>query len=167
MIRRVFPLTASALVVAAVLVHAPGHLSMDSSLQVYEAQTGRSVSWAPPFMSALLRWFGGGPEATTVFVALCATFTYGGFVLALRAAQRIANGPMPWSWLRTAAAGVLLLNPIVFLHVGIIWKDVLFASQLALALGLMCSAASHAGAWCEIGLAFCLVLVFRCVLFRL
>ena len=165
-IRRVFPLTASALVVAAVLVHAPGHLSMDSSLQVYEAQTGRSVSWAPPFMSALLRWFGGGPEATTVFVALCATFTYGGFVLALRAAQRIAIGPMPWSWLRTAAAGVLLLNPIVFLHVGIIWKDVLFASQLALALGLMCSAASHAGATRAIRFAFALLVLLPSPLVR-
>ena len=126
--RRVYPSVAAALVVAALFVHAPGHLSMDSSLQVYEAQTGHSVSWAPPFMSALLRWLGGGATSTAIFVALCAGATYGGFVLALRAAHHVAGGEFRCVFLRNAAIAVLLLNPIVFMHVGIVWKDVLFAA---------------------------------------
>jgi hypothetical protein len=137
---------------AAVAVHAPGHLSLDSSLQVYEARTGQSASWAPPFMSALLRWLGdGGPRATTLFVALCALATYGGFALALASAPRHAP-PAPtdagWPrWLRGAAATVVVLNPIVFLYVGIVWKDVLFAALLSLSMGLMVFAASRGRPW--------------------
>ena len=136
---------------AAVAVHAPGHLSLDSSLQVYEARTGQSASWAPPFMSALLRWFGdGSPRATTLFVVLCALATYGGFALALASAPRDATpaaGAGRARWLRGAAATVVVLNPIVFLYVGIVWKDVLFAALLSLSMGLMVFAASRGRPW--------------------
>jgi len=133
---------------AAIAMHVPGELSMDSSLQVYEALTGRSVSWAPPFMSALLRWMGGGPQSTTLFVVICTLATYGGLGLALGRGTGPGVPGVPaatgragaWRALRIAAIAILLLNPILFLHVGIVWKDVLFASQLALAMGLMLAA---------------------------
>jgi len=127
------------LAAAAIGMHVPGQLSMDSSLQVYEALTGHSVSWAPPFMSALLRWLGGGWQATASFVILCSLATYGGFALAL---SRRTEG-VAWSRyrvLRIAAIAVLVCNPVVFLYVGIVWKDVLFAAQLALVFGLMFAA---------------------------
>lgn len=57
-------LVACALACLGLALHAPGHVSMDSSVQLYEAFTGQSISFNPPFMSALLRWLGGGSVAT-------------------------------------------------------------------------------------------------------
>lgn len=131
--------------VLAAAVQVPGHVSMDTSVQLYEAHTGSSVSWSPPFMSAVLRWLGGGIQATSLFVIACVAMTYGGMALAFPA---VAGTETPSR--RRQVVGVLLLilavlNPIVFLYVGIVWKDVLFASLFATAAGLLLHASAYAG----------------------
>lgn len=127
----------SACTVAA--LHAPGHVSMDTSIQLHEAQAGRSVSWNPPFMSALLRWLGGGELATTSIVLLQVLLLYGGTLLAahvlLRSRALAGEGTVPVPAVLLALA--IVLNPVVALYAGIVWKDVLFAAFLtgAVALG--------------------------------
>jgi hypothetical protein len=131
----------AALACAAIASHGAGHVSMDSSAQLYEALTGRSVSWSPPLMSAVLRWFGGGTSATTAFVVLCAVLTYGGFAFALSGAGR-ADPVGTGTGVVGRVVGISLillamLNPLVFFHVGIVWKDVLFASFVVFGAGLL------------------------------
>ena len=114
----------------ALALHAPGHLTTDSSIQLHEAASGRIESWAPPFMSALLYWLGMGTMATSLFVLLNVAATYGGLYMAARPRDT------GWPWWRVVAALALVANPVVFAYVGIVWKDVLLASLCTLALGL-------------------------------
>jgi hypothetical protein len=136
---RALYLLALLLVPLAIVAHGGGHVSMDSSEQLYEAATGRSVSWSPPFMSALLRVLGGGTQATAAFVACCTLLTYGGLLLAWRAGSRTHAGRGP-GIAATLAGLVLVANPLVFLYVGILWKDVMLASLLAAVSGLLLAA---------------------------
>lgn len=135
---------AFALATLAVIGHFPGHVSMDSSEQLFEAATGRSVSWSPPFMSALLRAFGGGTQATAAFVVISVFLTYGGMALAVLAG-RPGRGQGWRRGLGLACIALLFLNPLVFLFVGIVWKDVLFAALLAAVSGLLLWAAASVG----------------------
>ena len=129
---------ACGLALIAIAAHVPGHVSIDSSEQLYEALTGRSVSWSPPFMSAFLRLLGGGAGATTVFVVTCSLLTYAGLSLALAAGRRQAGDQARFGGrLGTAAIAVLIANPLVFLYVGIVWKDVLLAALFAATAGLL------------------------------
>lgn len=130
-----YVLLASLMVVVAVFVHFPGHVSMDTSIQLEEARLGHTITWAPRFMSALLRVLGGGTIACALFVLLNALMTYGAFVTAWGSSTDVPAQPqnplLTWSCRLLALA--LLLNPVVFLYMGIVWKDVLFGSMVALA----------------------------------
>lgn len=121
------------LAIAVIALHVPGQMSMDTSVQLYEAKTGVSISWNPPAMSALLRWFGGGRQATTIFVCLCTLLSYGAMAaISLMAveARDDADGAYIASW-RVGLALLLMLNPLIAIYSGIVWKDVLFAALLA------------------------------------
>lgn len=142
-------LAAALLSALAMWIHYPGHVSMDSSMQLYEASLGRSITWNPPYMTAILRWLGTGPEAAGRLLALNVTLTYlalaatGGFLLAT---GRVASSR---STLRVVAMLVVLANPILLLFLGVIWKDVLFASLITAgaAVGLIaCGAGGASGA---------------------
>ena len=108
-------------------IHSPGHISMDTSMQLYEAMLGKSISWNPPFMSALMRWLGGGEIATALLVFLTCGLIYGGYALIAFACAE--SGRKIGSW-RILIATVVVLNPIVAIYVGIVWKDVIFAAFL-------------------------------------
>ncbi|KTB56237.1 hypothetical protein AO066_04460 [Pseudomonas fluorescens] len=146
---------------AAIALHAPGQMSMDTSIQLYEAAIGQSVSWGPPFMSALLRWMGGGELSAALFVMINAVLLYGAFavvaltMLQIRAAQGLNDIP---TW-RVVIAFLVIMNPIVFIYVGIVWKDVLFASLLTAACA--CAIAATIGSplrrYCCIGLSIVLL----------
>ena len=56
----------------AVALHWPGHVSMDTSIQLYEASIGKSAGWQPPFTAALMKWLGGGEAATGTASFCCA-----------------------------------------------------------------------------------------------
>jgi hypothetical protein len=126
---------AAILAALAIAMHAPGQLSYDSVTQLYEASIGRSVSWNPPFMSALLNWLGGGMVASSIFVALNACASYGAFVIVIRSVPRMSI----WGAL---FCSILVTNPVVFAYVGILWKDVLFGSWAVLTFA-MCVAAQR------------------------
>lgn len=135
-------LIACVLACLSIAIHAPGQVSMDSSVQLYEALTGQSISFNPPFMSALLRWLGGGSVATTLLVLINTGLLYGGFALAaVSVAQlRIENERHTLPAWRAVLAAIVVLNPLVFLYAGIVWKDVLFASLLTSAGALTIAA---------------------------
>jgi hypothetical protein len=128
----------------AIAFHAPGHVSMDTSVELYEAYLGRSISWNPPFMSALMRWLGGGEIATAGLVLLNSLLTYlsMGVIVAsslrARAAAEISRLPI---W-RAALCIILVFNPVIFIYVGIVWKDVLFSSVLIAAIACSFAAAA-------------------------
>ena len=148
---------AALLAASALALHLPGEVSFDSSVQLLEAQTGVSRSWNPPFMSALLQWFGGGTQAMSIFVIACTLLTYGGLALALGTEDRAG----PLSSLRIAASTLVLANPVIVLYVGIVWKDVLFAALLCFACGASVAAARSTRAQLRIvlALAACIALV--------
>lgn len=108
-------------------IHSPGHISMDTSMQLYEAMLGKSISWNPPFMSALMHWLGGGEIATALLVFLACGLIYGGYALtALSCAQK---GRRIGIW-RVVIAILVVMNPVIAIYVGIVWKDVVFAAFL-------------------------------------
>lgn len=117
---------------SAIALHVPGQISMDTSIQLYEASTGQATSFNPPFMSALLRWLGGGEIATSIIVLINATLLYGGLALiAITTIQvKTHQGSSKISVWRLAIACLIIANPIIFIYIGIVWKDVLFASLL-------------------------------------
>lgn len=116
----------------AVALAVPGQVSMDSSVQLFEASLGQSVSWNPSFMSALLAWLGGSDIATSYFCLLNAVALYGSMALASFYSLS-GRGTVPESkvetW-RVLLCSCLMLNPVIFIYAGIIWKDVLFASLI-------------------------------------
>lgn len=121
-------LTAAALSALALWVHFPGHVSMDSSMQLYEASLGRSITWNPPYMTAILRWLGTGPDAAGRMLTLNVILTYGALAGAgalLLATRGAASGR---SALRVLVIMGILLNPILLLFLGVVWKDVLFST---------------------------------------
>ena len=109
------------LAMVAIALHSPGQMSMDTSMQLYEAHIGKSVSWNPPFMSALMKWLGGGEVATAFIVLICSSLTYLslGFVTASILRNRTILGyPRIEAW-RIVLCALLLLNPVLFIYVGI------------------------------------------------
>lgn len=116
----------------AIALHSPGHMSMDTSMQLYEAKIGKSISWNPPFMSALMRWLGGGEIATACLVALTTGLIYAGF--ALTALAVVDQGRTVALW-RAVLGVVVVLNPVVAVYAGIVWKDVVFAAFLCGGVG--------------------------------
>jgi hypothetical protein len=131
------------LATGAIALHSPGHVSMDTSMQLYEASIGKSVSWNPPFMSALMRWLDGGEVATAFIVLICSLLTYVslGHVVAGVLRNRAAIGnPRIGVW-RVVLCALLLFNPVLFVYVGIVWKDVLFSSVMTAGTALSFAAA--------------------------
>lgn len=113
-----------------IALQAPGQVSMDTSVQLYEAFTGQSISYNPPFMSALLRWLGGGSVATSLMVLINAVLLYGSFALVAVSLAQLRGQARLATW-RVALAVLVVINPLVFLYAGIVWKDVLFASLMS------------------------------------
>ncbi len=131
------------LAAAAVALHWPGHVSMDTSIQLYEASTGKSAGWQPKLTAALMKWLGGGEAATGGIVLISSLLTYGslGCVAAAVLRVRAALGdPRIEAW-RVLACALLLLNPVLFVYVGIVWKDVLFSSLMTAGAALSFAAA--------------------------
>ncbi|HEY4560967.1 MAG TPA: hypothetical protein VIG54_09545, partial [Lysobacter sp.] len=108
-------------------------------------------TWNPPHTSALLRWLGVGPSGVGRLMVLDAVLTYLALALAAAAAFRAGNARSRGTPLRVLAVALVLLNPVIAVYVGIIWKDVVFATAMnvAVALGLVaCVAGPRASfAW--------------------
>jgi hypothetical protein len=140
-------LTAMLIASAAIALHSPGQVSMDTSMELYEAHLGSSVSWNPPFMSALMRWLGGGELATAGLVLINSVATYLSLASITESASdgRHAEGEGGLPWWRMGLCLCLIANPVVFLYVGIVWKDVLFGSSMITGVALALASASQEG----------------------
>jgi len=116
-------------------LHVPGSLSVDSGYQVLEAINGQSISWSPPFTSALIRWFGGKETGTSVLLFLNSVMTYGSFglVYAIFYCRNTSVAMPKWHFIIFL---ILVLNPILLIYLGIIWKDVVISSFLSLIFAL-------------------------------
>lgn len=111
------------LVVALVALHAPGEMSVDSVMALYEALQAHAIGWGPTFMAATLGWLGGGAIGAAFFVALMCLMTYGCFVALLL--DRANIDPPRW---QVVVAFLIALNPLFMFYVGIVWKDVMQAT---------------------------------------
>jgi hypothetical protein len=132
-----------------IALQAPGQVSMDTSVQLYEAFTGQSISFNPPFMSAFLHWLGDGAVATSLLVMINTVLMYASFALAAASIieMRSMKGNVRLPGWRAVLAVLVVMNPIVFLYAGIVWKDVLFASLLI--SGSALTVAASAGSICR------------------
>lgn len=125
----------------AVAIHSPGEMSVDSGRQLHEAAIGRSMTWNPPFMSAWLRMLGRGMVATALFIVINTLATY----ISLSAISAYSRRGRSLEVARVAVSIVLVLNPIFFYYVGIVWKDVLIASFVLAVVALMVVADNFSG----------------------
>lgn len=142
------------LAVVLAALHAPGEMSVDSGMSLYEALKGSAVGWGPTFMSATLAWLGGGTIGASLFVALNCILTYACFA-ALLTSGRLASLPR---W-QVATAFLLSLNPLFMFYVGIIWKDVMLATVAMVTATLLLLAVDRNGRGRYLLLVFCLPLI--------
>ena len=112
------------------LLNRPGHLSVDSLIQIAEGRSGVFESYNPLFISVV---FGRLTALTggTVSLVLIATIS-----LALAAWLLLMRIERPGA-LGVAATGALLFMPILLIYPGIVWKDVWFAHAAVLGFALI------------------------------
>jgi hypothetical protein len=105
---------------AVLVLNLPGHLSLDSLVQLNDGRSGRYHTWHPPIMAWMLGlgdavWRGAG-----LFVVGDAAMLFGALAALVIACPRIA-------WSGPFVAGALVLSPLCLIYQGIVWKDVLYA----------------------------------------
>lgn len=135
-------ISASLLTTLLAAIHAPGQISVDSGIALYEGVVGRAVGWGPTFMAAVLAWLGGGVLGASLFVAFNCIAIYGVFAVLLT--DRVT--PARIGALRAGGAALLALNPLFMFYAGIVWKDVMLASAASVALAAIL-ACSHERRW--------------------
>ena len=104
----------------------PGQLSTDSVIQLYEGRTLHFISFNPPLMSLLLGALDRVGNAPVEFVVISQAMLSASAWLVFAQSRRVT---MP----RLVLAAIVLLNPVLLIYVGIVWKDVLLAHSVALA----------------------------------
>jgi hypothetical protein len=119
-----------------VLLNWPGHLSVDSIIQLYEGASGRYQSFNPPFASWLLARF--YTEATGPGL-IAALLTVGLYASLLPWLLKLARAQSGWWIAGLVVLGAWTLTPLGLVYPAIVWKDVLLA---VLALGLYSALAS-------------------------
>lgn len=117
-------------------VNAPGHLSFDSVVQLYEGRSNLSNGMHPPIMSALLGVLDGVIPGTAVYLALVSGLLIASVLIMLRQSARPGFGLLVFL--------IIAVSPVILIYQGIIWKDVLFANSAVLAFSLLTSEARTA-----------------------
>lgn len=98
----------------------PGHLSVDSVVQLYEGRTHQFISYHPPMMSLLLGAMDAVVPGAALFVLLDQALLTGALLLLWRGCR---GGAL----IGVVLAAVVVLNPLLVAYTGVVWKDVLFA----------------------------------------
>jgi hypothetical protein len=106
--------------VAMLALNLPGHLSLDSVLELYEGRFRERQSWAPPFYAWVLGAFDSIRSGTGLYVAVSAAALFAS--LASLGALRGRT-----SWLGVVVAALIAVSPTLLIYQAIVWKDVLFA----------------------------------------
>jgi hypothetical protein len=124
--------------IAALAIGLPGHLSVDSIVQLYEARTLQFISFHPPMMSLLLRALDACVPGAALFVVLDQALLTAAFLLVI-AQRRTRLG-----WFEAAGAALVALNPLLVVYTGIVWKDVLMAHLAAFGFACLYAASNRA-----------------------
>ncbi|HEV7339295.1 MAG TPA: hypothetical protein VGO06_25235 [Bosea sp. (in: a-proteobacteria)] len=133
-------------------LNAPGHLSYDSIVQLFEGRTGRGGSIHPPLMSMLLGAFDFVVPGTALYLLFVTALLLISVVLIVRATAR--------PWFAFFAYAAISATPFLLIYQGIIWKDVLFANLAVLAFSVLLLPVAAGRSWQAIavyGLAALLV----------
>ncbi len=112
------------------ILNYPGHLSLDSLVQIAEGRSGNFESWNPPFISIVFGQLTEVGSSTGLLILVSAIF----LLLSLRAVM-LSTGE-----LRTAAVLALLAmlcGPVLLIYPAIVWKDVWFAHAALAGFALM------------------------------
>lgn len=113
------------------LLNLPGHLSLDSLVQIAEGQRGVFESWNPVFISIVfgqLSAWAGNPGILVLISAIT-------LILSVRT---IVHSVAPVTRLAAVVVAVLLFMPVLLIYPAIVWKDVWFAHACLAAFALMC-----------------------------
>lgn len=113
------------------LLNLPGHLSLDSLVQIAEGQRGVFESWNPVFISIVFGQLTAWARNPGILVLISAIT----LILSVRA---IVHSAGPVTRVAAAVVGVLLFMPVLLIYPAIVWKDVWFAHACLAAFALMC-----------------------------
>ncbi|MDB5448390.1 MAG: hypothetical protein JWQ97_3707, partial [Phenylobacterium sp.] len=107
---------------AMLAVDLPGHLSLDSLLELYEGRFRVRQSWAPSFYAWVLGVFDRAWSGCGLYVAVSGLL----LVAALASFVWLRGGRA--SWWAALLALLFSASPLLLIYQGIVWKDVLFAN---------------------------------------
>lgn len=113
----------------------PGHMSIDSVMQLFEGRHHVRETFAPAVYAAILGGFDRILPGTGLYLAASAALLF-----ASLAGLRSLRPHM--SWLGPPVALAVVLSPALVIYQGIVWKDVLFANLCVAAFVLLARAAA-------------------------
>jgi hypothetical protein len=107
---------------AMLAVDLPGHLTLDSLVELYEGRFRIRQSWAPPFYAWVLGVFDRLSPGVGLYIVASAAMLF------------VALASFPWlrggraNWGAAALAALFCASPLMLIYQGEVWKDVLFAN---------------------------------------
>jgi hypothetical protein len=116
---------------AILVINLPGHLTLDSVLELFEGRYRIRQSWAPSFYAWVLGVFDAVWPGAGLYVATTALLLFA----ALASFVWLRGRTSGWA---VAAAAAFVISPLVVIYQAIVWKDVLFAN--ASIVGMVCLA---------------------------
>jgi len=106
---------------AMLVANLPGHLTLDSLLELLEGRIRVRQSWAPAFYAWVLGAFDRLSPGTGLYVAASGLLLFA----ALASLAWLRGRTSRWG---VVAAVLFSLSPLVLIYQAIVWKDVLFAN---------------------------------------
>jgi hypothetical protein len=106
---------------AMLVVDLPGHLTLDSLVELYEGRFRVRQSWAPSFYAWVLGRFDAIWAGTGLYVAAS------GLLLVIAWASLAWLAPRTSRWGAPVALAISA-SPLLLIYQGVVWKDVLFAN---------------------------------------
>jgi hypothetical protein len=116
---------------AMLAINLPGHLTLDSVLELYEGRFRVRQSWAPSFYAWVLGVFDAVWRGTGLYVVASGLTLFA----ALASFAWLRRRTSAWA---APAAALFAASPLVLIYQAIVWKDVLFAN--AAVAGMACLA---------------------------
>jgi hypothetical protein len=123
---------------AMLIANLPGHLTVDSILELYEGRFRVRESWAPSFYAWVLGAFDAIWRGTGLYVTASGLLLFG----ALASFAWLRGRASGWA---AAAAVLFVASPLVAIYQAIVWKDVLFADAAVAGMVLLAWAAHRRG----------------------
>lgn len=99
----------------------PGHMSVDTVLNLWEGRMRVRETFAPAVYGLILRVFDRFVPGTGLYVVASGVLLYGALALTRTVRGRV-------SWLAVPVALAIVLTPQLMIYQGIVWRDVLFAN---------------------------------------